>query len=294
MRPVYCGPTMLRDRGSIFLSYCTTEALQSWNICHHQATKGERDKWFRHRRFRHNDLTHLESLLQQDIQKYGHTFAPLILVESLYSMDGDGPDLQALGKISEKYQAILYMDDAHSAGGYGPDGKGLPAMMNPSPDIIMGTCSKAFGSYGSYILCADDYRDYLINKAGGFIYTTAIPPALLGALDAALDVIPTLSAERAYLHLISQQLRQHCQTLGLDTAGSISHIVPIVLGSEQRMLSWAERLRMKGFLVGAIRPPTVAVGSARLRISLSALLHRPDFDHFLSCLSDIADTEAAT
>lgn len=253
---------------------------------------GKRGDWLIHRRFRHNDLRHLEKLLQQDKQACSGTFVPVILIESLYSMDGDGPDLTEIGMIADRYRAILYIDDAHSAGGYGPSGQGLPAAMGRhKPDFVMGTCSKAYGSYGSYILCSSLYRDYLINKAPGFIYSTAVPPALLGSLDAALDVIPTLDRERDHLHQISAELRDHCRALSLDFAGSISHIIPIILGSEQRMLHWAKTLYQAGYLVGAIRPPTVPEGSARLRISLSAALTSADLAGLKDQLSRLREMD---
>ena len=253
---------------------------------------GQRGEWLIHRRFRHNDLRHLEKLLQQDKQACSGVFVPVILIESLYSMDGDGPDLTEIGMIADRYRAILYVDDAHSAGGYGPAGKGLTAtMIRHKADFIMGTCSKAYGSYGSYILCSSLYRDYLINKARGFIYSTAVPPALLGALDAALDIVPTMDRERDHLHQISAELREHCRSLSLDFAGSISHIVPIILRSEQRMLQWAKTLYQAGYLVGAIRPPTVPEGSARLRISLSAALTSDDLDGLKDQLSRLREMD---
>ncbi|MBT7485677.1 MAG: 8-amino-7-oxononanoate synthase, partial [Rhodospirillales bacterium] len=148
-------------------------------------------------RFRHNDLPHLESLLEKYDQDGGRKF---ILTESVFSMDGDRADLEGLCDLADKFDAFLYVDEAHATGVLGPQGMGLSGDVLGRVDLVMGTFSKALGSFGGYVACSERLKDYLINRAGGFIYSTSLPPGVLGAMDAALDLVPEMDAERSKLH----------------------------------------------------------------------------------------------
>jgi 8-amino-7-oxononanoate synthase len=136
----------------------------------------------------------------------------------------------------------------------------------------MGTLGKAFGSFGAYVAGSRALIDWLVNSCPGFIYTTALPPAVLGAVDAALDLVPGMDRERARLAQNAQRLRDALALRNYDTLGSSTQIVPAVIGSEADALAAAQRLEDAGILAVAIRPPTVAAGTSRLRFALGSHL----------------------
>jgi 8-amino-7-oxononanoate synthase len=219
-------------------------------------------------RFRHNDLDHLDALLTRPDHQGA---ARLIVTESVFSMDGDRADLPALAALAMRHDAILYVDEAHATGVLGPRGAGLCATLAPgAPVIVMGTLGKALGGFGAYVAGAQTLIDALVQSCGGFIYSTAPPPAVLGALDAALDLVPAMDADRARLLAQSARVRQAAADRGLPTFGSSTQIAPIGLGAEQRALAAMAQFEAVGLLAIAIRPPTVPEGSSRLRLSLSA------------------------
>lgn len=218
-------------------------------------------------RFRHNDLGHLESLLE----RHAGSGRPLFIVtETVFSMDGDRVDLPALTALAERFGAFLYLDEAHATGVFGPGGFGLAHGLAGPRCLVMGTFSKALGGFGAYAACTPALRDYLINRCPGLIYATALPPAVLGAMDAVLDLLPGLDAERARVLAHAESFRESMNTAGLDTGASTTQIVPVILGGEERALRVARCLEEQGFLGVAIRPPTVPAGQARLRLAFSA------------------------
>ena len=224
----------------------------------------------RQHRFRHNDLAHLAELLD----RHGRDApARFVLVESVYSMDGDRADISALAALARAHDAFLLVDEAHATGVLGPGGAGLCHGV-AGVGLVMGTFSKAFGSFGAYVACSALLRDYLVNACSGFIFSTAPPPPVLGAIDAALDLVPAMEGERAHLAAIGEQLRAGLAERGFDTAGSSTQIVPALVGPEDRALALSERLAAAGMLAAAIRPPTVPPGTSRLRIALRAT-HSP-------------------
>lgn len=218
------------------------------------------------RRYDHSNLDHLEQILSE--QSKGPYSRILIITESIFSMDGDQSDIDGLISLADKYQAILVVDEAHATGVIGRQGMGLTA--GKGVDITIGTFGKALGSFGAYIACSNQIRDYLINCCAGFIYTTALPPAVVGAIDAALDLIPKMDAERQRLWQYADHFRNSLNALGYDTAASNSQIVPVIIGDEKETLALSSRLEENGFLATAIRPPTVPINQSRIRISLSA------------------------
>lgn len=241
-------------------------------------------------RFLHNDLDHLESLLQAQRLKDdadGTAGASFIVTESVFSMDGDRVDVIRLADIARRYDAFVYLDEAHATGVLGPEGMGLAALAPSGIDLAMGTFSKAMGSFGAYIAGSRAMCDYLINTCSGFIYTTALPPQVLGAIDAALDLVPTLDDARVKLAARADRLRAGLHRLGIDTADSSTHIVPAMIGDAQRALEISAALQRAGFLVIAIRPPTVPAGTSRLRIALSAAHGDDDVDALLAALAEI-------
>lgn len=235
--------------------------------------------------FRHNDLGHLEQLLQEHA---GHTGRRLIVTESVFSMDGDRSDLAALMQIAERHGAALYVDEAHSTGVLGPQGRGMAAECG-GVDVVMGTLGKAVGAFGAYIAGSRALIDYLVNRCSGFIYSTALPPAVLGAVDAALDLMPQMDAERARLAANGQRLREALAAVGYDTLDSTTQIVPAIIGAEADALAAMRRLEDAGVLAVAIRPPTVPAGTSRLRLSLSAAISAPDMELLLAAVARLKD-----
>lgn len=231
--------------------------------------------------FRHNDLDQLEHLLRQHAGKPGRK---LILTESVFSMDGDRADLPALVQLAERHGATLYVDEAHATGVLGPQGRGLAAECG-GVDVVMGTLGKALGAFGAYIAGSRTLIDWLVNRCPGFIYTTALPPAVLGAVDAALDLVPDMDAERERLARNSQRLREALALRNYDTLGSSTQIVPAVIGAEQDTLDAAQGLEDAGVLAVAIRPPTVPAGTSRLRLTLSGALDEADMRRLLDAVA---------
>lgn len=233
-------------------------------------------------RFHHNDYDHLETLLRQQAEK--NTQA-IIVTESVFGMDGDCADLAVLTALAERFEAMLYVDEAHATGLYGPDGFGFCAAHPGHIDIAMGTFGKALGGFGAYIACSATLRDYLVQRCGGLIYSTALPPMVLGAIDAALDLLPQMKVERAFVAAEAARLRQELQKQGWNCGASTTQIIPVLLGSEEAATALADILKQNGILAPAIRPPTVPRGTSRLRLSLGAA-HKPeDVDHLVSVMS---------
>lgn len=218
----------------------------------------------RQHRYRHCDAGHLASLLNTHRNS---TQPKFILTESVFSMDGDVAPIDDIVSLARDHDAILICDDAHATGVLGEGGQGLSG----ESDIVIGTFSKALGSYGAYVACSQGIRDYLVNRCTGLIYSTALPPSLLGAIDAALDLIPDMDAERAHVAGLAASLRQKVSEIGFDTGTSTTQIVPVMTGDADSALSLSGRLRDAGYWVTPIRPPTVPKGSARLRLSFSAI-----------------------
>ena len=147
------------------------------------------------------------------------------------------------------------LDEAHATGVLGPGGFGLS--VGQGAELVMGTFSKALGCFGAYVACSARMKDYLINRCSGLVYSTALPPSALGAIDAALELVPGLDAERARLQGSATRLRAACAGAGLSTGASATQIVPVILGDEARTLAASRALEADGLLGVAIRPPTV-------------------------------------
>jgi 8-amino-7-oxononanoate synthase len=220
-------------------------------------------KWTR---FQHNDLEDLKKRLKRDPAR--EAASKWILTESVFSMDGDCADIDALVQIASDNDANLFVDEAHSTGVLGERGMGLAAGKNV--EIVMGTFSKACGSFGGYIACKAVTRDFLVNFCSGLIYSTALPPAVLGAIDAALDLVPKMELQRKTLKEYSNYVRAELNRLHFSSGESKSQIIPVIVGCELDAINLSKFLEDEGILAPAIRPPTVPTNSARVRLSLSA------------------------
>lgn len=232
-------------------------------------------------RFRHNDLNHLESLLASHAGRPARRF---IVTESVFSMDGDRADLAALSDLADRYDAFLYVDEAHATGVLGPGGAGLSATVPGRIDLVMGTFGKALGGFGAYIAGSRVLCEMLVNRCSGFVYATALPPAVLGAIDAALDLVPTMETERLHLQTQAGRLRAALNEAGIDTGASSTQIVPALVGDEGAALAASRALEEAGILGVAIRPPTVPAGSARIRFALSAAHCAADIDRLIAAI----------
>jgi 8-amino-7-oxononanoate synthase len=224
-------------------------------------------------RFPHRDMNRLESLLQK-----ADNGRRLIITDSVFSVDGDLAPLQDMVELKDLYNAVLMVDEAHATGVLGPKGAGLADALGLTQriEVHMGTFSKALGSLGGYVAGDQRLIDYLHNRARSFIYSTAMPPQVLGAIGAAIDVVSQEPERRRYLLAEAESFRETLTQDGFDLLGSETQIVPVLVGENARTLDFAGRLRERGLLAVAFRPPTVTPGRARVRFSLSAAHARED------------------
>lgn len=232
-------------------------------------------------RYRHNDLAQLESQLAASTAK-----RKLVIADAVFSMDGDLAPVPELLGLCERYDAWLMLDDAHGFGVLGEQGRGVLSHFGlRSPRIIyMATLGKAAGVSGAFVAAEQVVIEYLLQQARTYIYTTATPPALAAATLAALDVMQQDAARRSHLHALIARLKQHLQLKRWQLMPSDTAIQPLLVGDNQEAVRLSEYLQRHGILVPAIRPPTVPVGAARLRISLSAAHALTDLDRLADAL----------
>jgi 8-amino-7-oxononanoate synthase len=218
--------------------------------------------------FPHSDLNALEDELRRTASARGQKF---IAVESVFSMNGDRAQIPTLLALGERYGAELIVDEAHATGVMGPQGRGLVAEAGAMPRVlaVVHTCGKALASAGAFVLCANVLKQYLVNHARPFIFSTALPPYVVAQTRAALGIAAGADAGRDSLQHLAAHLRARLKHNGFDTAWSESQIVPVLLGENRDAIAVAARLCADGFAVRAIRPPTVPPGTARLRLSLT-------------------------
>ena len=223
-----------------------------------------------YQRYRHCDYDHLEELLEGAQGRFRQIF---IVTESVFSMDGDLADLSRLVALKDKYGAFLIVDEAHGVGVFGERGLGLceASGMVPQIDIITGTFGKALASTGAYAVMSSLVREYLLNTMRSFIFTTALPPVILGWSLLTLERQVSMFSERASLLQLAARLRNELIGRGFDVPGE-SHIVPVITGGNDLAVALAARLRNDGFLCMPVRPPTVPEKGARIRISLRSTL----------------------
>jgi 8-amino-7-oxononanoate synthase len=216
----------------------------------------------------HLDAGAIERALQRPLRR-GRRF---LVTESLFSMDGDIAPLDRYAELAERHGASLIVDDAHGTGLYGSRGSGLAEHFDTARRAlaIVSTFGKAIGLHGAFVAGPDAVIDYLVNRARAFIFSTAPAPLLIAAIEAALDLAESAPERRNRTRQLADRLRARLRAAGLDCLSSEGPIVPVMLGSNERALEVAGRVQDAGFDVRAIRPPTVAPGSARLRISVHA------------------------
>jgi 7-keto-8-aminopelargonate synthetase and related enzymes len=221
----------------------------------------------------HLDLNALERALRA---QEGEACRKLIVTESVFSMDGDVADVKAIQELAERFGASLIVDEAHATAVHGPGGAAIVAEARLTREVFatVHTCGKALSSAGAFVCGPRVLREFLINHARTLIFSTAMPPYMAGQIRAALRLAKGMSRERETLRVNSAELIAKLRGDEWNTGGSASQIVPVILGSNEDALSAAEFLRERGLAVRAIRPPTVPVGKARLRLSLTARVTR--------------------
>jgi len=214
-------------------------------------------------RYRHLDYSHLERLLQKSEGNYSNIF---IVSESIFSMDGDMADLSRLVEIKKRYNAYLYIDEAHAVGVRGENGLGCCEESGciDDCDFIVGTFGKAIASVGAFVVCEDIFKRYLVNYSRTLIYTTALPPVNLAWTNFIFTKLPGYIAKRDHLKKISSEF---ARLLEVDAE---THIVPFITGSNESAIELSEKLRTGGYYVLPVRYPTVPKGKARLRFSLNS------------------------
>lgn len=236
-------------------------------------------------RYRHNDLAQLADLLANDKAK-----RKFVVVDGVFSMDGDIAPLPELAALCQRYDAQLMVDDAHGFGVLGQTGGGCAEHFQLSAHelpILVGTLGKAFGTFGAFVAGSETLIETLIQFARPYIYTTALPPAVAAASCASLALLQYDTQRRDALHENIRYFREGAQAIGLPLMASQTPIQPIMLGDDASVLKAANYLRENGVLVGAIRPPTVPEGTGRLRITLNANHSKSDIDALLVLLADI-------
>lgn len=218
-------------------------------------------------RFQHNDLNHLEYLLKNEREKFKKA---LIITETIFSMDGDRPQLKEMVQLKDRYNCEIMVDEAHATGIFGKGGSGVVEEegLTERIDLIMGTFSKALGSFGAYLATSQETVEYLINTSRSFIYSTALPPAVIACSLVSIDLIRDEPQRRHELLRRAQDFRENLKQRDFQIKGA-SQIVPLIIGDNSKTLEFARRLQEKCYWVLPIRPPTVPQGEARLRFSLT-------------------------
>jgi 8-amino-7-oxononanoate synthase len=233
-------------------------------------------------RFPHLDLAVLEQRLAASSAK-----VKLIATDTVFSMDGDLAPLLALQDLARRFDAWLYLDDAHGFGVLGERGQGALALLDAAPDsqlIYLATLGKAAGVAGAFVAGSADLVEWLVNKARTYVFTTAQPPLLAAAVSASLQVIAVDTWRRAHLGVLIERLKTGLADISWPLMPSNTPIQPLLVGGNADALRLAEGLRARGILIPAIRPPTVPPGEARLRISLSAAHSLMDVDALIDAL----------
>jgi 8-amino-7-oxononanoate synthase len=255
-------------------------------------------------RLNHASLLDGGLLSRADLQRYKHANTDdlaarlrasnaerkLVVTDGVFSMDGDLPPLEAMATVTNQHQGWLMVDDAHGFGVLGKNGGGLIEALDLSIDqvpILVGTLGKAFGTFGAFVAGSEALIETLIQFSRSYIYTTALPPAVAVASSASLKILQAESWRREKLVSLVSRFRLGAEQIGLDLMDSQTPIQPVQINNDQRVMEINQQLRAKGFMVGAIRPPTVPKGSGRLRICLSATHTEEQIDQLLEALESV-------
>jgi len=253
---------------------------------HHSIAQALKRGSTRFKRYNHLDLCHLEELLSNNINNYDTIF---VITESIFSMDGDYPDLKRLVELKKKYPFILILDEAHGTGVLGSSGAGLAEETGTfnEVDIIIGTFGKSLAGMGAYVLTnLLPIIEYLTNKAGEYIYSTFLSPHQAGVALATINMVRNADGQRESLKLISRWLRNKlAEYINVQTNYN-TPIIPIIMGDSISTLKLQTLLMKKDIAVGAVRPPTVPHGSSRIRLSLNSELSKENLEPLISIIKE--------
>ena len=231
--------------------------------------------------YKHNDMYDLEEKIKEVNPKYG-----VIVTDSVFSMDGDICNLPKIIEISNRYNLLTIVDDAHATGVIGKSGRGSSEYFNLKPDITIGTLSKAIGSEGGFVCASSDIIDYLKNKARSFIFSTALSPAIIAGSIKSIDIIEKNQTLVKKLQSNVKYMVKGLKNIGFDTK-SLTPIIPILIGEEKIALKFSEKLLEEGIYIPAIRYPTVKKGEAILRLTLMSTHDFEDLDFALNKIKEI-------
>lgn len=266
------------------------DAVVADRLCHASLLDGVRLSGAKLLRFHHNDAGHLARRLAEA----SGARRRLVVTESVFSMDGDLSPLAEIAEASERAGAMLAVDEAHATGVFGPSGAGRVRELGLSDrvTICMGTLSKALGSFGGFVACSARVRDWLIQSARSFVFSTALPPACAGAALGALRALADEPDLGTRARQKADRMRVRLAAAGLDLGASASPILPVRIGDADRTVRIAARLRKEGIRIGAIRPPTVPPGTSRLRLSISLVHDEARLESAAAALCDAVREEA--
>ncbi len=238
------------------------------------------------KRYPHADMERLTTMLANS------AVPSVIASDAVFSMDGDLAPLQRLLPLARAHKAWLLVDDAHGIGVLGPGGRGSLAHLDiatQAPVILMATLGKAFGVFGAFVAGDEPLIETLIQHARTYIYTTALPPAVAEAARASLQIVRSEEWRRERLQSLVDRFVEQATQMGLSLTGARTPIQPVILGSPEAAVAASRTLRAQGILVPAIRPPTVAPGTSRLRITFSAAHEPAHVDRLLQALAPLSD-----
>lgn len=238
------------------------------------------------RRYRHNDMDHLQRQLDKARQSLNPGGRLAVVTESIFSMDGDESPIEEIARCADRAGAVLVVDDAHGTGVLGPTGGGaLEGRLDHTGNVVvLGTFSKALGSLGGFVAASARVTEYLVTSSRGLIYSTGLPPGVVAASIEAVNLVQHDEAPRRRVLELSARVRRALVEAGLDVLPGRGPIVPVSAGSAERVLEWSDALAEAGLYVPAIRPPTVPPGGSRLRVSLSAAHTDEDVSRLIEAL----------
>lgn len=247
--------------------------------CHNSMITGCQLGGARIYRYRHQDLQHLEALLKRP------TVGPrFVMTETVFSMSGSVTNMAKLASLAKKHDAYTIIDDAHGIGITGPDGYGLAQPHIGNIDMLVGTFSKALGSFGAYCVCSQELKNYLVNYCRGFIYTTAPSPAMVGAMQAGWDLLPHLGEARARLQQNTKKIRQILKQTNWTHGETTSSIIPVYNCGNLSIAKAHEHLQNHDIITGFVRPPTTKANM--LRITASAAHRQQDVADFAKAINN--------
>jgi 8-amino-7-oxononanoate synthase len=262
-----------------------TDAILSDELNHASIIDGCRLSRAKTMVYRHGDLDRLEAALKQE----AGARRKLIVTETIFSMDGDEAPLTGIVELAEKYDAWVMVDEAHATGIFGASGAGVVAKLGLGDRVLvqMGTLGKALGGFGAYIAGSRVLRELLINRCRSFIFTTALPPAIMATAIAAIDLVGREPDRREALWSNCRQLAQGLRKIGFSLGEIQSPILPLVIGDAENCMRLSEQLLERGVFAQGIRPPTVPAGTSRLRITLMATHTREHIEKALETFAEL-------